>query len=75
MKPESNEERKTVLPFGLKDLKPASRVDEHKLSAFQIAPAKKNALEKAKEKAQRKTEREAAETAAVLEEFQAEYGD
>lgn len=51
----------------------ATQVNEHKLSAFAVAPARKSAFEKAKEQAQLKADREAAETAAAYEEFVAEY--
>lgn len=48
-------------------------VDYHKLAAFKVAPVRKTAFEKAKEQAQVKADREAAETAAVYEDFVAEY--
>lgn len=67
-------DHKPVLPFGLKEIKPLTVLDPHKLSTFDLAPSKKNAFEKAKEKAQQKAEEEAAATAAALEEFEAEYG-
>lgn len=67
-------EQRKVLPFGLKDLREASQPDRHKISAFQVAPTRKTAFEKAKEQAQQKADREAAETAAAYQDFIAEYG-
>ncbi|CCG84458.1 protein of unknown function [Taphrina deformans PYCC 5710] len=67
-------ENKKVLPFGLKDTKAGSQLNPHKITAFEVAPTRKTAFEKSREEAQRKAEREAAETAAALQDFEAEYG-
>lgn len=67
-------DEKKILPYGLKDTKEASQPDQHKLSAFQVAPTRKTAFERAREQAQQKAEREAEETAAAYESFVAEYG-